>query len=45
MKIVSGLGCIDDYIRLVKAGADEVFCGYVLYEWNKKYGSLFLLYR
>ena len=25
MKIVAGLGCIDDYIRLVKAGADEVF--------------------
>lgn len=45
MKIVSGLGCIDDYIRLVKAGADEVFCGYVPYEWNKKYGSLFPLNR
>ena len=45
MKIVAGLGCIDDYIRLVKAGADEVFCGYVPYEWNKKYGSLFPLNR
>lgn len=45
MKIVAGLGCIDDYKRLVKAGADEVFCGYVPYEWNKKYGSLFPLNR
>ena len=45
MKIVAGLGAIDDYIRLVKAGADEVFCGYVPFEWNKKYGSLFPLNR
>ncbi|MGG7146906.1 U32 family peptidase [Clostridium butyricum] len=45
MKIVAGLGCIDDYIRLVQAGADEVFCGYVPYEWNKKYGNLFPLNR
>lgn len=45
MKIVAGMGCIDDYIKLVKAGADEVFCGYVPYEWNKKYGSLFPLNR
>lgn len=45
MKIVAGLGCIDDYVRLVKAGADEVFCGYVPNSWNKKYGSLFPLNR
>lgn len=45
MKIVAGLGCIDDYITLAKAGADEVFCGYVPYKWNKKYGSLFPLNR
>lgn len=45
MKIVAGLGCIDDYIRLAEAGADEVFCGYVPYEWNKKYGTLFPLNR
>ena len=45
MKIVAGLGCIDDYISLVEAGADEVFCGYVPYEWNKRYGSLFPLNR
>ena len=45
MKIVAGLGSIDDYIALAKAGADEVFCGYVPYEWNKKYGTLFPLNR
>ncbi|MDO5516383.1 MAG: U32 family peptidase [Clostridium sp.] len=45
MKIVAGLGCIDDYIRLVKAGADEVFAGFVPYDWNKKYGTLFPLNR
>lgn len=45
MKIVAGMGCIDDYIRLVNAGADEVFCGYVPHEWNEKYGTLFPLNR
>ena len=45
MKIVAGMGSIDDYIRLVKAGADEVFCGYMTYEWNKKYVRLFHLNR
>lgn len=45
MKIVAGLGSIDDYKRLAEAGADEVFCGYVPYEWNKKYGTIFPLNR
>jgi U32 family peptidase len=45
MKIAAGLGSIDDYERLVYAGADEVFCGYVTYEWNEKYGNLFPLNR
>ena len=45
MKIVAGLGAVDDYIRLVEAGADEVFLGYVPYEWTKKYGTLFPLNR
>lgn len=45
MKITAGLGCIDDYERLVKAGADEVFCGFVPYEWNKTYGTIFPLNR
>ena len=45
MKIVAGLGSIDHYKDLAEAGADEVFCGVVPYEWNKKYGSLFPLNR
>lgn len=45
MKIVAGMGSIDDYVTLVQAGADEVFCGYVPYEWNEKYGNLFPLNR
>lgn len=38
MKIVAGLGCIDDYVELVEAGADELFAGYVPGEFIKKYG-------
>lgn len=45
MKIVAGLGCIDDYIRFVKAGADEFFCGYVPYEWTRRYGVMLPLNR
>ena len=45
MKIVAGLGCVDDYIRLVKAGADEFFCGYVPYQWTKKFGVMLPLNR
>lgn len=29
MKIVAGLGSIDEYIKFAEAGADEFFCGYV----------------
>lgn len=39
MKIVAGLGSVDDYIDYVKAGADECFCGYVPPEWNEVYGT------
>lgn len=39
MKITVGLGSIDEYIRFVRAGADECFCGYVPYSWTKKYGT------
>lgn len=39
MKITAGLGSIDEYVRFVKAGADECFCGYVPYFWTKKYGT------
>ncbi|SFU32625.1 Collagenase-like protease, PrtC family [Clostridium sp. DSM 8431] len=45
MKITAGLSSIDNYERLVKAGADEVFCGFVPFEWNEKYGTLFPLNR
>ncbi len=38
MKIVAGMGSIDDYIELVGAGADEVFVGYVPEEWQITYG-------
>nr|WP_167958125.1 U32 family peptidase [Anaerosporobacter faecicola] len=45
MKIVSGLGSVDEYIPYVKAGADEFFCGYVPYEWLRKYGVFLPLNR
>ena len=45
MKIVAGLGSVDEYIRFCKAGADELFAGYVPYEWNKKYGTVLPLNR
>lgn len=45
MKITAGLGSIDEYVRYVEAGADEFFCGYVPYEWNRKYGTVLPLNR
>ena len=36
MKITAGLGSIDDYPRYVRAGADELFCGYVPFSWSEK---------
>ena len=45
MKIVAGLGAADEYPRFVQAGADEFFCGYVPYEWNRKYGTHYPLNR
>lgn len=45
MKINAGLGSVDEYIRFVKAGADEFFCGYVPYFWSKKYGTVMPLNR
>lgn len=35
MKIVAGLGSIDEYIKFAEAGADEFFCGYVPYSWSQ----------
>lgn len=38
MKIVVGMGAIDDYLAFAEAGADEIFVGYVPYRWVEKYG-------
>ena len=45
MKIVAGLGAVDEYIRFAEAGADEFFCGYVPYEWSREYGTELALNR
>ena len=45
MKITSGLGSIDDSPRYVRAGADELFCGYVPFSWSEKYGTVLPLNR
>lgn len=45
MKITSGLGSIYDYPRYVRAGADELFCGYVPFSWSEKYGTVLPLNR
>lgn len=45
MKIVAGLGSIDEYIPYVEAGADELFCGYVPEKWALKYGMISPLNR
>lgn len=45
MKIVAGLGSIDEYETFVKAGADEFFCGYVPFYWAEKYGVIHPLNR
>lgn len=39
MKITAGLGRLEDYRRLVNAGADELFAGFVPLEWLEKYGN------
>lgn len=38
MKLVVGMGSAEDYAAYVKAGADEVFCGYVPEKWQTAYG-------
>ena len=45
MKVVAGLGSIDEYETFVKAGADEFFCGYVPFSWAEKYGVIHPLNR
>ena len=39
MKITAGLGHVEDYPSFVKAGADEVFCGYVPDSWILRFGQ------
>ena len=45
MKLTAGLGRLQDYPALVQAGADEVYCGCVPYDWLRRYGSFFALNR
>ena len=35
-----GLGCVDRFDEIVRAGADEVFCGYVPEKWTDAFGAL-----
>lgn len=45
MKIVVGMGDIDSYIPFSKRGADEVYIGYIPFEWYQKYGNTLPLNR
>jgi len=45
MKIVAGLGSLEDYETLAEAGADELFTGFVPLEWNLKYGNMLPMNR
>ena len=45
MKITAGLGSLEAYPRLAKAGADELFAGFVPMEWLEKYGNITPLNR
>ena len=38
MKICAGLGRIDDFEAYARAGADEVFAGFVPWEWLERFG-------
>ena len=40
MKIVTPLRCIENYERLVEAGADEFFCGYNSHSWLEQYANI-----
>lgn len=45
IKKTVGMGSIEDYCKFVRAGADEIFCGFVPVEWNHKYGNMLPLNR
>lgn len=38
MKLVAGMGSIEDYVPFVKSGADELFIGYVPMDYRKRFG-------
>lgn len=39
MKITAGLGRLENFKRLVRAGADELFAGFVPLDWLERYGN------
>lgn len=39
MKITVGLGRLENFTRLVRAGADALFAGFVPLDWLEKYGN------
>ena len=45
MQICAGLGAVDDYPKLARSGADEVFLGYAPFAWLEKYGNFVPLNR
>ncbi len=45
MKIMTGMGSIDDYQEYVNAGADEIFIGYVPQSWMLAHGRKYPLNR
>lgn len=45
MKLCVGLGSLEAYPRLVRAGADEMFAGFVPLDWLEKYANLTPLNR
>jgi len=45
LKIVVGLGSIDDYEAYAEAGADEMFCGYVPAEYCHRFGRQYPVNR
>ncbi len=40
MNIVTPLSCVENYERLVAAGADEFFCGYNSHQWLEKFANI-----
>lgn len=45
MKITAGLSTLEAYMRLARAGADELFAGFVPFDWLEKYANLIPLNR